>query len=123
MPHTRILLASLPPLLRDILGDALAGTAEVELVASGEGEPLEQSVDRLGADVVLVEAEREDVLDPYLSLMYRHPHLKLLALSSDGRRAAMYRLVPDRRVLAEVTPGGIAAAIRAAVDAGGGAER
>lgn len=122
MPHTRLLLASFPPILRDIITDALADAREVEVVDGGAGEDLDRSVARSGADVVLVEDEGAELADPYLSLMYRHPRLKLLTVSPDGRRAALYRLVPERRVLSEVTPGGLAAAIRAAARVGPGAE-
>ena len=118
MPHTRLLLASCPPLLRGILADALAEETEVEVVDGGAGDDLDRKVALSGADVVMVEDGSPELPDPYLSLMYRHPHLKLLTVSPDGRRAALYRLVPERRLLAEVTPGGLAAAIRAAARPG-----
>jgi hypothetical protein len=122
VPHTRLLLASFPPILRDILTDVLAEESGMEVVQGGAGEDLDRSVARSGADVVLVEEGSADLPDPYLRLMYRHPHLRLLTVSPDGRQAALYRLVPERRLLAEVTPGGLAAAIRAAARPGPGAE-
>ncbi len=122
VPHTRLLLASFPPILRDIVTDALADAGEVEVVDGGAGEDLDRSVAASRADVVLVEDGSAELADPYLSLMYRHPRLKLLTVSPDGRRAALYRLVPERRLLAEVSPGGLAAAIRAAARPAPGAE-
>ena len=105
-------------MLRDVIGDALAEESEVEVVAAADGEGLDASVARLRADVVLVESGGAEIPDPYLRLMYRHPYLKLLTLSPDGRRAALYRLVPERRAVARVTPGGLAEAIRAAAHLG-----
>lgn len=100
-------------MLRDVIADALSEVDEVEVLAGEEGESLEQSVDRLRARVVLVESRGAELTEPYLRLMYRHPRLKLLALSSDGRRAALYRLAPRRRFIGKVSPRGLAEAIRA----------
>ncbi|MFL5383913.1 MAG: hypothetical protein ACJ8GN_15435 [Longimicrobiaceae bacterium] len=112
---TRLLLARVPPLLADIVRDALAGEAEVERVDPAGGlDRLSERVARTGAQVLLAEGGEAPIPNDLLELMYRHPRLKLLLLSADGRTAALWRLVPDRHALAAATPRALAEAVRAA---------
>lgn len=111
---TRLLIASVPPLLGDIVRDALESEPGVEVVGSGGNmDDLDATVDACAADVVLAEEPGPALSDPYLRLMYLHPRLRLLTVSPDGRRASIWRLAPERRVLADVTPRGLADALRA----------
>jgi hypothetical protein len=116
---TRLLLARVPPLLADIVRDALADETGVESVdtASGDLEALSASVARTGAQVVLAEGGEARIPDDLLELMYRHPRLKLLLVAPDGRTAALWRLVPERRALAAAVPRALAEAVRAAAGA------
>jgi DNA-binding NarL/FixJ family response regulator len=120
VPHTRLLLAAVPPILSDIIRDALADVHGVEVVRETAGEEdLAESVARSRADVLVTEDAGQELSDRHLGLMYRHPRLKLLTISPDGRRAALYRLMPRRRLLVDVSPDGLVAAIRGAVRPGG----
>ncbi len=119
MPHTRLLLAAVPPILSDIIRDALADVHGVEVVRETAGEDLAESVARSRADVLVTEDAGQELSDRHLGLMYRHPRLKLLTISPDGRRAALYRLMPRRRLLVDVSPDGLVAAIRGAARADG----
>lgn len=111
---TRLLIASVPPLLGDIVRDALESEPGVEVVGRGrEMADLDTSVDACDADVVLAEEPGPALPDPWLRLMYRHPRLRLLTVSPDGRRASIWRLAPERRVLADVSPRGLADALHA----------
>jgi hypothetical protein len=115
---TRLLLARVPPLLADIVRDALAGEAEVERVDPADGglDRLSERVARTGAQVVLAEGGEARIPNDLLELMYRHPRLKLLLLGADGRTAALWRLVPERHALAGATPRALAEAVRAATE-------
>ena len=84
MKKTRLLIASVPPLLGDIVRDALESEPGVEVVGRG-GEMAD--LDACDADVVLAEEPGPALPDPWLRLMYRHPRLRLLTVSPDGRRA------------------------------------
>lgn len=111
VPRTRLLIADLPPLLGDIVRDALAGEGEVDVVGRG-GESLDAAVDATAPDVVLAQDHGPQLPDPYLRLMLTHPTLQLLTVSADGRHAALWRLAPERRPLADVSPRGLAGALR-----------
>jgi len=115
VPRTRLLIAPVPPLLGDIVRDALAGEPDLEVVGRSGEDDLEDRVDACAADVVLAEETGPRLADPYLRLMYLHPRLRLLTVSPDGRRASLWRLAPERRVLADVSPRGLVGALRAAV--------
>ena len=116
VPRTRLLLAAVPPLLADIVRDALAAEPGVEVMPAGPAE-LDLLADRLArtpADVVLAESTGAALTDGHLELMFRHPRLTLLLVSPEGGLAATYRLAPERRVLARPSPGGLAQAVVAA---------
>jgi hypothetical protein len=113
VPRTRLLIAAVPPLLGDIVRDALADEPGVEVVGKTGDDDLSRSVDACAADVVLAEENGAALPDPYLRLMYLHPRLRILTVSPDGRHASLWHLAPERRALADVSPRGLAAALRA----------
>jgi hypothetical protein len=116
-----LILAAVPPLLADVVSDALAAENGVEVArAPADPEALSRAIDRTGARVVLAESGEDGLPEPLLELMYRHPRLRLLLVSPDGRAAALWRLAPQRRVLAEPTPRALAEAVRAATRDPGG---
>jgi hypothetical protein len=97
--------------LRDVLREILARAGDVELVDAppppgGEGAD--------GPDVVVVSSpdpENESV--PAL-MLFRSPRSRVLALSSDARRAFLYELRPHRAALGELGRERLLAAVRAA---------
>lgn len=108
----RVLIASLPPLLADIVRDALADDEEVDVLGGDEG--LERAVEERRPHVLISAEPGARLTEPLLALMYRHPMLRVLLITAEGRSAALYRLVPERRVLADPTPRSLAEAVRAA---------
>jgi hypothetical protein len=120
VPRTRLLLAAVPPLLADIVRDALAAEPEVEVMPAQAFAPgeLDRRLETTGADVLMAESDGAGLTDRYLELMYRHPRLTLLLVSPDGAAAAVCRLVPERQVLVRPSPGGVAEAVLAAVRRG-----
>jgi hypothetical protein len=115
VPHTRLLLA-VPPLLADIVRDALAAEPGVEVMPAGPADPdlLAERLANTPAEVVLAESGGAALTERHLELMYLHPRLTLLLVSPDGGTAATYRLVPERRVLSRPTPSGLVQAVLAA---------
>ena len=111
MPRTRLLIAAIPPLLGDIVRDAVADEADVEVVGRSADDGLLAAVDDTAPDVVLTEDRGPHLPDLYLRLMLSHPYLQLLTVSADGRNAALWRLAPERRALADVSPRGLAGAL------------
>jgi hypothetical protein len=111
VPQTRLLIAALPPLLGDIVRDAVAGAGDVEVVGRSADDGLFAAVDATGPHVVVAEDRGPALPDLYLRLMLSHPFLQLLTVSADGRHAALWRMAPERRVLADVSPGGLAGAL------------
>jgi len=85
---------------------------EVVGTASAASDALDRAVDTCGADVVLAEAKGPGLPDNYRALMYRHPRLRLVLVTPDGRSASLYRLVPERHMLAVVSPRTLAEAVR-----------
>jgi hypothetical protein len=116
VPRTRLLLAAVPPLLADIVRDALAAEPGVEVMPAGPADLdlLAERLDRTPADVVLAESAGAALTDGHTELMYRHPRLTLLLVAPDGGTAATYRLTPERRVLEGPTPRGLVQAVLAA---------
>jgi DNA-binding NarL/FixJ family response regulator len=110
VPAARVFLAELPPLLAGIVRSTLAATPGLEVVGEGGADAAAAA----GSDVVLAEAPGAGLTDSLHRLLYRHSRMKVLTISPDGRRAALWRLVPDRRALAEVSPGSLVEALRAA---------
>lgn len=110
MPAARLYLAELPPLLADIVRGAVASAAGIEVV--GEGRTSDAG--SCDADVVLAEAAGAALPAPLDHLLFRNPRMRLLTLSPDGRTAALWRLVPERRALEEASPRSLVEALRAA---------
>ncbi|HEX8391843.1 MAG TPA: hypothetical protein VF665_05725 [Longimicrobium sp.] len=113
---TRVLLVAVPPLLGDIVRDALAAEPGVTVVNGGSAGELEDDVAAARADVLLAEDAGTELPDRYLRLMYRQPRLRLLLVSPDGRNAALWRMEPRRRALREVSPRALVDAVRAAAE-------
>jgi DNA-binding NarL/FixJ family response regulator len=118
VPPARVLLASLPPLLADVVRAVLADDGDVEVVGEigtgkDDGARLADAVAGSRADVVITGADGAALSEPFRSLMYRFPLVHVLSMSPDGRAAAVWRLVPEGRRLEEVSALGLADALRA----------
>ena len=112
MASTRVLVTSMPRMLRDIVLHLLAPDPEVEVVESGGAGSLETEVSRSGADAVLV-AGAGELTPAGLQALYSHPRLRLVVVRPDGRAAAVWRLCPSRVDVADVSPAELLDAVRA----------
>jgi len=111
LASTRVLLTSMPRMLRDIVIHLLASDPEVEVVEGESGPSLETAVARSGASVVLLSGTGE--LSPAGMLaLYTYPRLRLVVVRPDGRAAAIWRLRPMRVDVADVSPAELLDAVR-----------
>jgi hypothetical protein len=65
-------------------------------------------------DVVVLGLPSADLPKEWEAALYEHPHLKLLAITMDGRRAFLHELAPRATPLGEVSPELLLDAIRRA---------
>ena len=96
----RILLRELPPLLRDMLAQALASRPGVELI-SEPPPPVPEPAAAL-PDVVILSAEDPDAAGTP-AVLRRWPRSRVLLISATGQRASLVELRPHRTALGEMT--------------------
>jgi DNA-binding NarL/FixJ family response regulator len=110
LERTRILLADLPRMIREIISDTLASQDDMEVVAELPTlASLPAALEDSQADVVVLGGD-----DPMLAvaLLQRIPHLTVLAVSEEGRESWLYELRPKRVLISEISPRRLVGAIR-----------
>lgn len=121
MTPIRVVLATMPPLLGDIVRATLARDADVEIRAEvTTRDEIGPAVDQADADVTVLGVMPGDWSG--LSHLLRdtlaaHPRLTIIALASDGRSGYVYRLQPRGVIIDDITPRSLVQVIRA--NAGG----
>ena len=110
MQPIRVAVGEMPRLLRDIILSSLSPHADLEVV---EAEPLGPPA-RDAVEVLLVGSEGAELEARHERLLRRRPRLRILAIDSGGREAAIYELRTHRVALNEVSTDSLADAIRAA---------
>ncbi len=114
MNKIRVVLASMPAMLTEIIEDLVAGEDDMQVVAKAP-----QSSDvlclarRLDARVVIVREDHGSPHDPGDELMASEK-VRVLAIASDGKTGRLYRLQPRGEALGELSGEGLLAAVRAA---------
>jgi DNA-binding NarL/FixJ family response regulator len=102
LERTRILLAEMPRLLADIVGQALREQPDMEVVVcDGRVGSLMELADRSRPDVVVIGADDPRIAGELVTSM---PRLKVLAVTGGDSEAYLYELRPHRIQLGEVTP-------------------
>lgn len=100
-------------MLGEIIRNAIDDDSDVEIVDEAPGlEDLAESVRRIRPDVILVAAEGGSLPSECARAMYESPLPRTLSVSPDGRSTSVYRLVPQRGVVGEVTPDGLVETLR-----------
>ena len=109
----RVLLAGMPPMLRDIVSETVAREPDMTVVGHADvREMLSGALPATDADIVIIgESTREGDVDP-LPLLFARPQICVLVLSENGRRAVMHDLWPRRTALVDVSPQALVDAIR-----------
>jgi len=111
-----VLLANLPPTVRDVLGEVFASQADVRVVGdvNDQAEVL-LAVGRTAADVVILGMQDAELPGIASHLFDQYPHLKILAVSSERRQAFLYELRPQLVSIGEMDAHGLLHAIRTAI--------
>jgi DNA-binding NarL/FixJ family response regulator len=115
MAPIRILLSQLQGMLRDVVLQLLDGQADMTVVDDVD-DPIDTllAAGRTHADVVVLGMEEDELPGVASHLLDEYPHLKVLAVTPDGRRAFLYELRPELIALGEASPDVLLQAIRAA---------
>jgi DNA-binding NarL/FixJ family response regulator len=111
MRPRQVLLVGMPRLLRDLVHEIVSLEGDLEIV--GEVGPDSALPAGLAPDFVLVGIDDPGRLEAQLAVLQDHPRARILAVSGDGRDAAVCELRPQRVELGEISPTMLLAAIRA----------
>ena len=114
MPRrTRILLVEMPRILCDILADVLSAEPDMEVVGvlSGRGK-LRATVAKTRADVVVLALGDSRLPEDCGRLLRAHPRIRVLGVTSEGRRGFLFGLRPLKASLGELSPQRLVNAIR-----------
>ena len=113
MKKIRVLLAQMPNMLGDIIGQILVSMPDVMLVERiGDGKDLLTAVRRTRANVVLAERGADDERETYAPLLYARPRLRIIAVAGDGSTGLLYELRPQRIAVGEMSADALAKAVR-----------
>jgi DNA-binding NarL/FixJ family response regulator len=119
--RTRILLADLPRLLREIVTEALEAQSDMEVVGSIAGpESLARTIEQSQADAIVIGHDDPEVA---AGLLGRHPPLAVIALAGDAKESQYYELRPHRVGLGEISPSELVETIRQATRSRSGTAR
>ena len=113
MERTRIVLIDMPPLLREIVREAIDGEPDLDVVAEHPGDvDVRHAVERDEADFVIVGSEAAAALG-VPALIGGGARVRALELQGDGRNGVLYELRPHRVSLGEISPQTLVQSIRA----------
>jgi two-component system, NarL family, response regulator DesR len=116
----RVVLATMPPLLGDIVRATLARDPDVEILAEvASHDAIAPAVDRSDADVAILgvsPGEWSGLSHVLRETLAAHPRLIIIALASDGRSGYVYRMQPRGVVINDITPRSLVQVIHANVD-------
>jgi DNA-binding NarL/FixJ family response regulator len=119
--RTRILLADLPRLLREIVTEALEAQSDMEVVASvSDFETLAQTIEQSRAEVIVIGHDDPEVA---AGLLERRPPLAVIAVTGDAKESQYYELRPHRVELGEISPSELVETIRQATRSWSGTAR
>jgi DNA-binding NarL/FixJ family response regulator len=119
--RTRILLADLPRLLREIVTEALEAQSDMEVVASvADFETLAQTIEQSRAEVIVIGHDDPEVA---AGLLERCPPLAVIAVTGDAKESQYYELRPHRVELGEISPSELVETIRQATRSWSGTAR
>jgi DNA-binding NarL/FixJ family response regulator len=111
--RTRILLVEMPRILCDILADVLSAEPDMEVVGvlSHRGK-LRATVAETRADVVVLALGDSRLPEDCGRLLRAHPRIRVLGVTSEGRRGFLFGLRPLKASLGELSPQGLVKTIR-----------
>ena len=114
MKRIRILLSTPTRMLHEMLSEIIQVQPDMELVGDAGGtSELRGAVARTHPDILVVIPDHKIERRIFDDLLFAAPHLRVLAVSNDGRTGLLYRLRPSRARLGEMSPAALLDAIRA----------
>jgi DNA-binding NarL/FixJ family response regulator len=112
----RVVLAGMPRILRDIVSAVVKDQPDMIVVAETEATTDLYALSRMSrADVVILGASDDQMPPAGRQVVNRAPHVKVLAVGSEGRHAWLYELRPHEQRIGEVSPQDLVSAIRDAM--------
>jgi DNA-binding NarL/FixJ family response regulator len=111
LEQTRVILVEMPRMLREIVREVVANEPDLEVVDEADRDAALAAIRASGACVVITQRE-EPACESIGRWLDTRPQVRVLALSSDGRDGAVYELRPEKRLLGEISPPTLLAAIR-----------
>jgi DNA-binding NarL/FixJ family response regulator len=119
MRTIRVLIREGPTMLRDILERAITNAPDMEAVLEPP-EPTQEPVERQppappSPDVVIVGVRESGPVEDASALLQRWPGCQVLMITAHGRKAVMYRMVPQETDMGEISPDQLVEAIRSSV--------
>jgi DNA-binding NarL/FixJ family response regulator len=103
----RVVLAHMPPMLRDIIHGAVMNERDVEIVgAIEEEEPFLPALASIATDVLILGRVPPDDLGLAKQVWEKWPRIRVLTIAQGGRSAVLHVATGD------VSPQGLVAAIR-----------
>jgi hypothetical protein len=111
--RTRILIVGIPFLLRELIGEIVARTEDLEVVGEldDRGGVLELA-ERTGATFVITGLARPEHDAGWKELVRRRPGLRILAVAPYGNESALYELLPHIAPLGELSAETLLSVIR-----------
>jgi len=100
----RVLLATPPGLLRDLLEQILTGSSDVEVLVEPEWAKVTRVVAESRPDVLIVRRPRRGSVGLLRPIFEAAPSLRVLAVGVDGREAVLYELRPHAVLVGELSP-------------------
>lgn len=105
MARVRTVTVTIPPMLRDLIAELMAGHGNLDVVEELiTRDRLEEHLRALSPDLILIGLERNEEDEIGLSLVKSMPNAKVIAISSDARNAFIHCMQPRRTVLPGVSP-------------------
>jgi hypothetical protein len=113
LSEIRLLVASLPSMLREIVRSAIEAQPDMAILyEAGTLEEMARAPRTYDVDVIVVAAEQARLPKECARMMYLRPHPRTLSISPDGTATAMWRLLPQGVRMENVSPDGLVGAIR-----------
>jgi hypothetical protein len=101
----RTVTITMPRLFRDIIAELMARYGNLDVVEElGIRDGLEERLRALAPDLILIGFRKGEGDEIGLQLVRLLPNAKVIAFSSEGRHAFVYRMQLQRTVLLEVSP-------------------
>jgi chemotaxis response regulator CheB len=118
MDCSRIVLVGMPTMLHDLVKEIIANEPDMQIVdelpeaEAGDEANVLLRVVRARADVLVIGGSAGELPEKGLRLLHAYPKLRVLGVSSDGRRGFIAHLRADGKAVGDFRPHDLVDAIR-----------